>query len=171
MEKAHFVGLAQSAATRKEADYIREVHAGECSPAALAVGGDRKRFSTSSVRQSAKWLRCAKGLRPVQTLLPRVRARSRAERPFSPTPENTPREIARRIGSAKRLMGSVLGKRSSQHRRDCGPRRVRRDRQRWRGTYRDRAVDIHKAIDYFAATQAGLWNCSIPKRLYQSVDW
>jgi len=156
MEKAHFVGLAQRADTRKEADYIREVHAeGNVRLQRWLWGGDRKGILNElgqAEREVATLCKKVSGPTSKRSLPAGARQIPRRTALLSPTPENTPRDIARRIGAAglpswalfwangRRSIAEIAARVECEETASVGGGRIG-----------DRAVDMHKAIDYFAA--------------------
>jgi len=157
MEAAHFAELAQNKVSRQEADYVREAHSLSNERLKRWLwGGDRRTVLASlaaaegevaalckkNVRQNKKKERVGKALRQI----PRRTAF------LSPTPENAPVEIGRRIQDAgvpswalfwadgQRSIADIAERVACEETASVGGLRTR-----------GRRVDMEKFVDYFAA--------------------
>ncbi len=156
MEARHFAGLFSAQTSRPEADYLREVHAlGNERLKRWLWGGDR-RAVLAGLEQAEKEVgklskravdKTKKGRVPkAAQQIPRRTAL------LSPTSENTPVDIARRISGSglsswalfwadgQRSIAEIVARVACEETASVGGRRTK-----------GRQVDLGKAVDYFAA--------------------
>lgn len=161
MEKAYFVDLAEKVTTRKEADYVREVHAeGNARLQRWLWGGKRKdilgklKLAEQEVAALCKNVSAHKRRRAFPVEANQIPRRTAL---LSPISENTSRNIAGRIGGAGLTSWTLFwanGKRSIAEivmRAECEETSSVGTSSVGGNCTGDRKIDINKAIDYFAA--------------------
>ncbi|MGY8826146.1 MAG: AAC(3) family N-acetyltransferase [Candidatus Latescibacterota bacterium] len=156
MEGAHFAELAQNKASRKEADYLREAHSlGNERLKRWLWGGDRRAVLAGlAAAEGEVSVLCEKNARPEKKERAGKAARQIPRRTafLSPTPENAPVEIGRRIQRAgvpswalfwadgRRSIAEIAERVECEETASVGG-----------GRTRGRRVDMEKFVDYFSA--------------------
>jgi aminoglycoside 3-N-acetyltransferase len=156
MERAHFTQQMTKVTSDKEAAYLRDVHAeGNRRLQRWLWGGPRRKILGElgeAERAVADLAPQQQGRGRMATLPPAARQIPRRTALLSPTTENMPRDLARRISAAglppwalfwadgTRSIAEIVERVECEETASVGG-----------GRLRGRSVDINRAIDYFAA--------------------